>query len=98
MKVLFSIVNPFNLPVLTNFNFSSASYPEPEGGEKMDVDEEVDGPATLEGDDFNMVLPSGVTVGHRSLIRYIIKLSLLKILLLCSFYHWPLCRVVIIII
>lgn len=36
----------------------------------MDVDEEVDGPAALDGDDFQLVLPSGVTVGHRSLMRY----------------------------
>lgn len=36
----------------------------------MDVDDEVEGPATLEGDDFQLVLPSGVTVGHRSLMKY----------------------------
>ncbi|CAH2267146.1 zinc finger protein 622 [Pararge aegeria] len=49
----------------------SASYPDrEEGGGEMDVDEEVEDPATLEGDDFQLVLPSGVTVGHRSLMRY----------------------------
>lgn len=36
----------------------------------MDVDEEVEEPETLEGDDFQLVLPSGVTVGHRNLMRY----------------------------
>lgn len=40
-----------------------------EGEADMDVDEEVEGPATLEGDDVQLVLPSGVTVGHRSLMR-----------------------------
>lgn len=50
----------------------SASYPDyqKEGGENMDVDEEVEGPSTLNGDDFQLVLPSGITVGHRSLMRY----------------------------
>ncbi|XP_063372975.1 cytoplasmic 60S subunit biogenesis factor ZNF622 [Cydia amplana] len=49
----------------------SASYPDQkEEDEDMDVDEEVEGPSTLEGDDFQLVLPSGVTVGHRSLMRY----------------------------
>ncbi|XP_045455421.1 zinc finger protein 622 isoform X3 [Melitaea cinxia] len=47
----------------------SASYPNQEG-ENMDVDEEVEEPETLEGDDFQLVLPSGVTVGHRNLMRY----------------------------
>ncbi|CAH2100017.1 unnamed protein product [Euphydryas editha] len=48
----------------------SASYPNHEEGENMDVDEEIEEPETLEGDDFQLVLPSGVTVGHRSLMRY----------------------------
>ncbi|XP_023934500.2 cytoplasmic 60S subunit biogenesis factor ZNF622 [Bicyclus anynana] len=49
----------------------SASYPDAnEGDDEMDVDEEMEGPAALEGDDFQLVLPSGVTVGHRSLMRY----------------------------
>ncbi|KAJ0181133.1 hypothetical protein K1T71_003218 [Dendrolimus kikuchii] len=49
----------------------SSSYPDHKDSEhNMDVDEEVDGPATLEGDDCQLVLPSGITVGHRSLMRY----------------------------
>lgn len=53
---------------------SSSSYPDHEDErEDMNVDEEIDGPATLEGDDFQLVLPSGVTVGHRSLMRYFIE-------------------------
>lgn len=35
----------------------------------MDIDEEVEGPATLDADDFQLVLPSGVVVGHRSLMK-----------------------------
>lgn len=35
----------------------------------MDDYEEVEGPTTLEGDDTQLVLPSGITVGHRSLMR-----------------------------
>ncbi|XP_072936127.1 cytoplasmic 60S subunit biogenesis factor ZNF622 [Epargyreus clarus] len=49
----------------------STSYPDNnDGDENMDVDAEVEGPTALEGDDFQLVLPSGVTVGHRSLMRY----------------------------
>ncbi|XP_013195369.2 cytoplasmic 60S subunit biogenesis factor ZNF622 [Amyelois transitella] len=48
----------------------STSYPDNKPDEGMDVDEEVEGPATLEGDDFQLVLPSGATVGHRSLMKY----------------------------
>ena len=52
--------------------YFSASYPdhkEEEGEEGMEVDEEVEGPAALQGDDFQLVLPSGVVVGHRSLMK-----------------------------
>ncbi|KAJ2946472.1 hypothetical protein O0L34_g12520 [Tuta absoluta] len=49
----------------------SPSYPDhKEGDETMEVDEEVEEPAALEGDDYQLVLPSGITVGHRSLMRY----------------------------
>ncbi|KAL4706824.1 hypothetical protein ACJJTC_010058 [Scirpophaga incertulas] len=49
----------------------SSSYPDhKEGDEDMDLDEEVENPTALEGDDFQLVLPSGVVVGHRSLIKY----------------------------
>ncbi|CAH2068502.1 unnamed protein product, partial [Iphiclides podalirius] len=49
----------------------SASYPDHKEGDKiMDVDVEVEEPTTLEGDDCQLVLPSGVVVGHRSLMRY----------------------------
>ncbi|KAG6453621.1 hypothetical protein O3G_MSEX008265 [Manduca sexta] len=55
----------------SDFYDYSASYPDhEEGGESMDVDEEVDGPSTIAGDDFQLVLPSGIVVGHRSLMRY----------------------------
>lgn len=45
----------------------SASYPDHE--EKMDVDAEIE-PQLLEGDEYQLVLPSGLTIGHRSLMRY----------------------------
>lgn len=49
----------------------SLSYPDcKDGVGDMDVDEEVDGPSALEGEDFQLVLPSGVVVGHRSLMKY----------------------------
>lgn len=35
----------------------------------MDIDEEV-APDTLDGDEFQLVLPSGAVIGHRSLMRY----------------------------
>ncbi|XP_068628594.1 cytoplasmic 60S subunit biogenesis factor ZNF622 [Battus philenor] len=51
----------------------SSSYPDhstKEGDENMDVDVEVEEPTTLEGCDYQLVLPSGIVVGHRSLMRY----------------------------
>ncbi|XP_064484977.1 cytoplasmic 60S subunit biogenesis factor ZNF622-like [Ornithodoros turicata] len=45
----------------------SASYPDQEDGQ--DQDSEVDIPV-LEGDGWQLVLPSGAVVGHRSLARY----------------------------
>ncbi|KAF9419269.1 hypothetical protein HW555_004196 [Spodoptera exigua] len=52
----------------------SSSYPDhkEDGDEEdgMDVDDEVEAPTTLQGDDFQLVLPSGVVVGHRSLMKY----------------------------
>ncbi|XP_013166493.1 PREDICTED: zinc finger protein 622 [Papilio xuthus] len=49
----------------------SSSYPDhKEGEENMDVDNEVEEPANLEESDYQLVLPSGVVVGHRSLMRY----------------------------
>ncbi|XP_045542659.1 zinc finger protein 622 isoform X2 [Papilio machaon] len=49
----------------------SSSYPDhKEGEENMDVDNEVEEPANLEESDYQLVLPSGVLVGHRSLMRY----------------------------
>lgn len=47
----------------------SSSYPD-NGNENMDADEEVDAPEQLDDSDYQLVLPSGVTVGHRSLMRY----------------------------
>lgn len=51
-------------------NSFSSSYPDQKEGEgKMDVDDEVEEPANLEGSDYQLVLPSGLVVGHRSLMR-----------------------------
>lgn len=46
----------------------SSSYPDHNEG--MDIDEELEAPQDLDGDDFQMVLPSGAVIGHRSLLRY----------------------------
>lgn len=49
----------------------SSSYPEGEEGEgTMDIDEEIEAPSALEGDEYQLVLPSGAVIGHRSLMRY----------------------------
>lgn len=45
----------------------STSYPD--ASKDVDVDEEVE-VAELEGNDYQLVLPSGAVVGHRSLMRY----------------------------
>ncbi|KAK9512505.1 hypothetical protein O3M35_000913 [Rhynocoris fuscipes] len=45
----------------------SQSYPDHE--EDMDIDEEIIIPE-LDGGDFQLTLPSGATVGHRTLLRY----------------------------
>ncbi|EDW66196.1 cytoplasmic 60S subunit biogenesis factor ZNF622 [Drosophila virilis] len=45
----------------------SASYPDHKEG--MDIDEEVV-PDLLDGDEYQLVLPSGAVIGHRSLLRY----------------------------
>ncbi|XP_037934756.1 zinc finger protein 622-like [Teleopsis dalmanni] len=45
----------------------SSSYPDHEEG--MDIDEEVV-PDLLDGDEYQLVLPSGAVIGHRSLLRY----------------------------
>ncbi|XP_058453496.1 cytoplasmic 60S subunit biogenesis factor ZNF622 [Malaya genurostris] len=46
----------------------STSYPD--HNEEMDIDAEIETPQVLDGDDFQMVLPSGAVIGHRSLLRY----------------------------
>lgn len=46
----------------------SASYPDHH--ENMDIDEELPQTNDDEGDEYQLVLPSGVTIGHRSLLRY----------------------------
>lgn len=49
----------------------SASYPDHEEG--MDVDEDLPESTIAtdgEGDEYQLVLPSGVVIGHRSLMRY----------------------------
>lgn len=45
----------------------SSSYPDHQEG--MDVDEEIV-PELLDGDEYQLVLPSGAVIGHRSLLRY----------------------------
>ncbi|KAH8235488.1 hypothetical protein KR032_001402 [Drosophila birchii] len=45
----------------------SSSYPDNKDG--MDIDEEVV-PDLLDGDEYQLVLPSGAVIGHRSLLRY----------------------------
>ncbi|XP_030382356.1 zinc finger protein 622 [Scaptodrosophila lebanonensis] len=45
----------------------SSSYPDHKEG--MDIDEEVV-PELLDGDEYQLVLPSGAVIGHRSLLRY----------------------------
>lgn len=46
----------------------STSYPD--AGDGMDIDEELDNADALDGDEYQLVLPSGITIGHRSLMRY----------------------------
>ncbi|XP_052889491.1 cytoplasmic 60S subunit biogenesis factor ZNF622 [Anopheles moucheti] len=46
----------------------SSSYPDHEDG--MDVDAELETSGTLDGDEYQLVLPSGNVIGHRSLLRY----------------------------
>uniref|UniRef100_A0A182W009 C2H2-type domain-containing protein n=1 Tax=Anopheles minimus TaxID=112268 RepID=A0A182W009_9DIPT len=46
----------------------SSSYPDHEDG--MDVDAEIETPSSLDGDEYQLVLPSGNVIGHRSLLRY----------------------------
>ncbi|KAH8294528.1 hypothetical protein KR044_005844 [Drosophila immigrans] len=45
----------------------SSSYPDNQAG--MDIDAEVV-PELLDGDEYQLVLPSGAVIGHRSLLRY----------------------------
>jgi pre-60S factor REI1 len=51
----------------TDFYDYSSSYPDSD--KQVDVNEEVSVPE-LDGSEYQLVLPSGVTVGHRSLMRY----------------------------
>ncbi|CAD7086897.1 unnamed protein product [Hermetia illucens] len=51
----------------TEFYDYSSSYPDHE--ESMDIDEELQ-PELLDGDEYQLVLPSGAVIGHRSLMRY----------------------------
>lgn len=46
----------------------SSSYPD--HSNDMDIDEEIEPPQVLDADEFQMVLPSGAVIGHRSLLRY----------------------------
>ncbi|CAK1548288.1 unnamed protein product [Leptosia nina] len=49
----------------------STSYPDHEAGdENMEVDESAEEPTTLDADNYQLVLPSGAVIGHRSLMRY----------------------------
>ncbi|XP_055844698.1 cytoplasmic 60S subunit biogenesis factor ZNF622 [Episyrphus balteatus] len=51
----------------TEFYDYSSSYPDNKDG--MDIDEEFV-PDLLDGDEYQLVLPSGAVIGHRSLLRY----------------------------
>jgi len=46
----------------------SSSYPDHQEG--IDIDEDLGQPDALDGDEYQLVLPSGITIGHRSLMRY----------------------------
>lgn len=46
----------------------SSSYPDADDG--MDIDEELAPVDQLDGDEYQLVLPSGAVIGHRSLLRY----------------------------
>lgn len=46
----------------------STSYPD--AGDGMDIDQELEIADAIEGDEYQLVLPSGITIGHRSLMRY----------------------------
>jgi len=50
-----------------NYYDYSSSYPD--NVEGMDIDEEFE-PDLLDGDEYQLVLPSGAVIGHRSLLRY----------------------------
>lgn len=57
----------------SDFYDYTSSYPdegEREGGGAGDGEEEVDVPAVLDGQGWQLVLPSGAVAGHRSLARY----------------------------
>lgn len=51
---------------LTRF---SIIFPTAQQTDEVDIDEEIT-TDTLEGDEFQLVLPSGAVIGHRSLLRY----------------------------
>uniref|UniRef100_A0A1A9X4N0 C2H2-type domain-containing protein n=1 Tax=Glossina brevipalpis TaxID=37001 RepID=A0A1A9X4N0_9MUSC len=51
----------------TDYYDYSSSYPDHD--QDMDIDEEIV-PDLLDGDEYQLVLPSGAVIGHRSLVRY----------------------------
>jgi pre-60S factor REI1 len=57
-----------SLAEFVEFYDYSTSYPD--HNEEMDVDVEIEGPQVLDGDEYQLVLPSGAVLGHRSLLRY----------------------------
>ena len=59
------------LSEFVDFYDYSSSYPD--NDENVDVDEELDDELeenAVAGDDYQLVLPSGLVVGHRSLLKY----------------------------
>lgn len=46
----------------------STSYPDHD--DSKDIDAVIENPDLLEGDEYQLVLPSGMVIGHRSLMRY----------------------------
>lgn len=56
-----------NMAEYSDFYDYSSSYPD--NGEANDIDEEIDD-ELLDGNEYQLVLPNGNTIGHRSLNRY----------------------------
>lgn len=67
LKKSFQLHEGSALAEYVDFYDYSASYPDHD--ETKDVDADIETPV-LEGDEYQLVLPSGNVIGHRSLMRY----------------------------